>query len=99
MDEKFLSYLESNSLSSYAVIEELAPFVSKETLGLAIQKVVDEEIDPNIITQLAPFLNKKDLMNLMTKMKDTQWISTNLGRLAPFLPKEYMDELLSNLDF
>ena len=57
LDEKFLSYLESNSLSSYAIIEELAPFVSKETLRLAIQKVVYEEIDLNIIMQLIPFLN------------------------------------------
>lgn len=99
LDQKFLSYLERNDLPSFTAIERLAPFVSKETLGEAINKVVNEEVDPKIITQLAPFLSKSDLMKLMDQMKDTEWISNNFGRLAPFLPKEYLDDLFSKLDF
>lgn len=99
LDEKFLTYLEKNDLQNFGVIEQLAPFVSREVLGRAIDKVIDKQINPQVVLRLSPFFAKKDLARLLMTIEDREWVNQNLPRLAPFLPREYLDKLLMDLEF
>jgi len=99
LDQKFLAYLEDNELNNFDYINRLAPFVSREVLSQAIERVINDEIDPKIVVQLAPFVDKNDLLRLVKKMKDNDWMLKNFAKLAPFLPKEYLNDLVSKLEF
>jgi hypothetical protein len=99
LDEKFSQYLQKNDLENYHIIESLAPFVSRETLSAAIDKVIAGEIDAEFVVGLAPFIGRKDLVRLIKKTPDQDWVVKNLGRLAPFLPQDYIDEIVRGIEF
>lgn len=99
LDEKFMSYLEKNDLENFAVIESLAPFVSRGVLSAAIDKTIGGEIDPSFVLRLAPFINRDDLVRLIEKTTDQDWVTEHLAALAPFLPKSFLDDLIRDMDF
>jgi transcriptional regulator with XRE-family HTH domain len=99
LDEKFLSYLAKNDLESLSVIENLAPFVSRNVISAAIDKAIDGEIEKEFALRLAPFIKRDDLVRLIEKTSDQDWVMEHLAALAPFLPKSFLDDLIGRMDF
>ncbi|HET60142.1 MAG TPA: XRE family transcriptional regulator [Chloroflexi bacterium] len=99
LEEKFLSYLAKNDLESLSVIENLAPFVSREVMSVAIDKAIDGEVDKTFVLRLAPFIARDALLRLIEKTPDQDWVMEHLSELGPFLPKSFLDDLIRNMDF
>ncbi len=95
---KFMSILERVETIEPDSLCDLAPYLNRETLYAALDKIdIKNMIDTGFIQEIAPFIRGSKLAELISQIKDKRWLIDHFEELIPFLPRETADRIFMDL--
>jgi transcriptional regulator with XRE-family HTH domain len=94
---KFINIISQAEYINPETLCDLAPFLNKDAMSAALDKIDMSRMDTGFIEDIAPFIRGPKLAELIMKIKDKQWLIDNFEDLIPFLPREFADRIFMEL--